>query len=59
MNGLTGKGYEELITPRLDALLRRPGVEAHTSPLDHAEAGEVLAAHLEKVAARALDSLPF
>ncbi len=59
MQGLTGGAYDELITAGLAELLRRPGVVSDTSPVAQAEVAEVLAAHLEKVAARVLDLLPF
>ena len=51
--------YEELITAGLDALIRGNGLQSHAEPVDYAESAEVLAAHLEKVATRVLDSLPF
>ena len=58
MEGLAGGAYDELITAGLDALLRQSASPATTDRLDPAESTEVLAAHLEKIAARALDSLP-
>lgn len=59
VEGLPGGAYDELITAGLDALLSQTALQAHTTPIDQAEATEILAAHVEKVAARALDSLPF
>jgi superfamily II DNA or RNA helicase len=59
VDGLAGGAYDELITAGLDALLHQSGVEIAADRLDHAEASEVLAAHLEKIATRVLDSLPF
>ena len=56
--GLPGGVYDELVTAGLDALLQQAGVGAQTDRLDPAESSEVLAAHLEKIAARVLDSLP-
>jgi len=50
--------YDELITARLDALLGQLPLEARTEAVDSGETTELLAAHLEKVAARVLDSLP-
>ena len=58
MEGLAGGAYDELITAGLDALLHHTAVETQTAGLDTAEAAEVLAAHLEKIASRVLDSLP-
>lgn len=58
MEGLPGGAYDELITAGLDALLRQSGVPIEKDSLDSAEVTEVLAAHLEKVATRVLDSLP-
>jgi hypothetical protein len=51
--------YDELITVRLDALIQASGLETETAPVDPAETTELLAAHLERVATRALDSLPY
>ena len=59
VEGLPGGAYDELITAGLDAILRQSGVQTEIDQLDSAEATEVLAAHLEKVATRVLDSLPF
>lgn len=59
MDVLPGGAYDELITAGLDALLRQPGVQRQTADLDSAESPEVLAAHLERIATRVLDSLPF
>lgn len=58
-DGLPGGAYDELITAGLDEILRRPGVQTEIDQLDSAEATEVLAAHLEKVATRVFASLPF
>jgi len=55
---LEGGAYDELITAGLDALILKSGLETETSQVDPAETTEVLAAHLEKVTARVLDSLP-
>jgi superfamily II DNA or RNA helicase len=46
------------MTAGLEALIRASGLETQVDPVDPAEATEVLAAHLEKVATRVLDSLP-
>jgi superfamily II DNA or RNA helicase/HKD family nuclease len=59
VDGPPGGAYDELITVGLEALLRQPDVQVQTDRLDPAEATEVLATHLEKVATRVLDSLPF
>ena len=58
VDGLPGGAYEELITTGLDALVRRSGLQTVVEGLDSAEATEILAAHLERVATRVLDSLP-
>jgi superfamily II DNA or RNA helicase/HKD family nuclease len=58
VDGLPGGAYDELVTAGLDALLRQPTVQAITDGLDPAESTEVLAAHLEKIVTRVLDSLP-
>ena len=58
MDGLPGGAYDEIITTGLDALLRDTDIQATTDRLDPAESTEVLAAHLEKIATRVLDSLP-
>ena len=56
---LPGGAYDELITVGLEALIRQSGIEVQTASVDRAEATEILAAHLEDVATRVLDSLPF
>lgn len=58
MDGLSGGAYDEIITAGLAALLIESGVESDSNRLDPAETTEVLAAHLEKIATRVLDSLP-
>jgi len=55
---LADGAYDELVSAGLDALLGQPGLASETDRVDRAEATEVLAAHLEKVATRVLDSLP-
>jgi superfamily II DNA or RNA helicase/HKD family nuclease len=59
MGTLPGGAYDELITTGLEALLDQTALEARTEPVDHSETTELLAAHLEKVAIRVLDSLPY
>src|ERR1700733_10087730 len=56
---LVDGAYDELVTAGLDALLIQPEITSETDPVDRAETTDVLAAHLEKVATRVLDSLPF
>jgi superfamily II DNA or RNA helicase/HKD family nuclease len=51
--------YDELITIGLDSLIGESGMEVQTAPVDQAEATEVLAAHVERVVTRVLDSLSF
>ncbi len=59
MEGGSPEGvYDELITAGLDTLLDQLALEARIEPVDPAEATELLAAHLEAVAARVLQSLP-
>ena len=50
--------YEELVTAGLTALIDLRNAEAHLAIVDSAEAPELLADHLAKVATRLLASLP-
>jgi superfamily II DNA or RNA helicase/HKD family nuclease len=59
MGGLPGGAYDELITVGLDRLLQQTHLQAQTEAVDPAEATEILSAHLERVVARVLDSLPY
>ena len=56
---LPAGAYDELITVGLDELMKQSSLETSTASVDHAETSEILGAHLEKVAVRVLDSLPF
>lgn len=58
MEGLPGGAYDELITAGLDALLRQSPLDSHSEPVDEAELAELLAAHIERLVSRVLDSLP-
>lgn len=58
VEGVPDGAYDELVTAGLDALLSATAVQAATNGLDPAESTEVLAAHVEKIATRVLDSLP-
>ncbi|MGH9170705.1 MAG: DUF3427 domain-containing protein [Acidimicrobiales bacterium] len=59
MEGVPSGVYDELITDGLDALLRQATDAVRSELVDPAEATEFLAAHLERVATRVLNSLPF
>lgn len=59
MERLSVGAYDELITAGLEAILHQSALEARTQPVDRSEATELLAAHIEKVATRVLDSVPY